>query len=416
MNIHIYRLFFKHINLMTNTTMISAELHPQEEDRLVELLKFEVLDSDDEICFDELTEIASTICGTPISLISLVDSQRQWFKSRVGLDARETPKSLAFCAHAILQQDIFEVPNALADERFADNPLVTESPDIRFYAGQPLITSNGLPIGTLCVIDTQPRSLSDEQKRALEILAKQVINQLELRLHARKMQRMNKQREQFYGVLAHDLKSPFNGVLGLSRLLVDSSDNLEVDKVKLYSKEILNSSLRIYQILDEILQWTEHSALTGKPILSSLAIKECVDNSTELLSESIKAKDININIQVSPSIEAIGNKALFKTTVRNLISNAIKYSPKGGSIFIKASNKEQNMHFTIQDEGEGIPDSLRHQLFKNTVSSHEGTLGEAGHGLGLHLTHELILMQNGRIWIDENYKNGTLIHCVLPII
>tara|TARA_R110001599_G_scaffold301415_1_gene507018 strand:+ start:2033 stop:3223 length:1191 start_codon:yes stop_codon:yes gene_type:complete len=393
--------------------MISAELHPQEEDRLAELLKFEILDSADESCFDELTELASNICGTPISLISLIDSKRQWFKSRVGLEAQETPKDLAFCAHAILQKDIFEVPNALADERFVDNPLVTESPDIRFYAGQPLVTSNGLPIGTLCVIDTQPRSLNDEQKRALEILAKQVISQLELRLHARKMLRMNKEREKFYGILAHDLKSPFNGVIGLSRLLVDNAESFNQDKTKLYSNEILNSSLRIYQILDEILQWTHHSASNGKPPLNTFKIKECVDNSTELLSESIKAKDITIKIEVAESINAIGNKALFETAARNLLSNAIKYSPRGGSILIQASNKEQNMHFSIQDEGEGIPDELRHQLFKKTVTSHEGTLGEVGHGLGLHMTHELILTQNGQIWLDENSQKGTLIHCVL---
>tara|TARA_R110001592_G_scaffold288331_4_gene557378 strand:+ start:40480 stop:41670 length:1191 start_codon:yes stop_codon:yes gene_type:complete len=395
--------------------MISADLHPQEDDRLAELLKFEVLDSQDESCFDELTELASTICGTPISLISLIDSHRQWFKSRVGLDARETPKDLAFCAHAILQKDVFEVPNALADERFADNPLVTESPDIRFYAGQPLVTSSGLPIGTLCVIDTQPKSLNNEQKRALEILAKQVISQLELRLHARKMQRMNKQREKFYGVLAHDLKSPFNGVLGLSRLLVDEADKLNKDQVNLYSKEILNSSLRIYQVLDEILQWTEHCISTGKPILKNFRIKQCIDNSTELLSTSIKAKDLKVNIHVAEDTEAKGNPTLFKTAVRNLLSNAIKYSPKGGNVLIQASNKEQNMHFSIRDEGEGIPNSLQKRLFKESVSSHEGTLGEAGHGLGLHLTHELILMQNGHIWIDEDYKNGSLIHCILPI-
>ncbi len=400
---------------MTYTTMISADLHPQEEDRLAELLKFEVLDTEDERSFDELTELASTICGTPISLISLIDSKRQWFKSRVGLEARETPKDLAFCAHAILQDGIFEVPNALADERFTDNPLVTESPDIRFYAGKPLVTASGLPIGTLCVIDTEPKSLNDEQKRALEILAHQVISQLELRLHARKMQRMNTEREKFYGVLAHDLKSPFNGVLGLSRLLVDSADKSNQNQVNLYAKEILNSSLKIYQIIDEILQWTEHCISTGKPVLKDFSIKECIDNSTELLTESIKAKDLKIVIKLTEGIEAKGNAALFKTAVRNLLSNAIKYSPKAGSIVIQATNKEQNMHFSIQDEGKGIPEELSQQLFKETVASLTGTLGEAGHGLGLHLTHELILMQKGQIWIDEDYKNGTLIHCVLPM-
>lgn len=394
--------------------MISAKPHPLEEDRLAELIKLEVLDTEDENCFDELTELASSICGTPISLISLVDSKRQWFKSRVGLDATETPRELAFCAHAILQEDVFEVPNTLEDERFSDNPLVTNDPDIRFYAGKPLVTSNGLPIGTLCVIDTQPRSLSAEQKRSLDILAKQVISQLELRLHTRKMQRMNKEREQFYGVLAHDLKSPFNGVLGLSRLLVNSANN-NPEQVKLYSNEILNASLRIYQILDEILQWTEHCMTSGKPILKTFSIDECVDNSVALLAESIKAKEIKLEIDIQKNLQALGNAALFKTAVRNLLSNAVKYSPNGGKVVIQASNKEQNMHLSIRDEGKGIPESIRKNLFKKTVISNEGSLGEAGHGLGLHLTNELINMQNGHIWLDEEFNKGTLIHCILPI-
>ena len=395
--------------------MIPAKPHINEEDRLAELLKFEVLDSEDERCFDELTELASTICNTPISLISLIDSHRQWFKSRVGLDATETPKDMAFCAHAILQEEVFEIPNALEDERFADNPLVTGSPDIRFYAGKPLVTSCGLPIGTLCVIDKKPNLLSAEQKKALDILAKQVISQLELRLHTRKMQRMNKEREQFYGVLAHDLKSPFNGVLGLSRILANNIEKLDKDKIQLYSKEILDSSVRIYQILDEILQWTEFCMTTGKPKISKFSIKESIDNSIDLLSESIKAKGLNLDIQLGSSLEAKGNSALFKTVIRNLISNAIKYSPQRGSIYIFAETKEQNMHISIRDEGNGIPQSIRETLFKQSISSTEGTLGEAGHGLGLHLSYDLMLMQGGHIWLDENYHHGTLIHCVLPI-
>ena len=394
--------------------MVPAKLHPREKDRLAELLEFEVLDSEDERCFDELTELASTICDTPISLISLIDSHRQWFKSRVGLDATETPKDMAFCAHAILEEEVFEVPNALEDTRFAENPLVTGSPDIRFYAGQPLITSSGLPIGTLCVIDKKPNSLTDVQKKALDILAKQVISQLELRLQTRKIQRMNKEREQFYGVLAHDLKSPFNGVLGLSRLLVDSSETFDKTKIQLFSKEILNSSLRIYQILDEILQWTDLCMRTGRPKLVPFNIKECIDNSLELLSESIKAKHLTLDIQLDASLAATGNSALFKTTIRNLLSNAIKYSPQHGTIHLIAHNKEHNMHLSIRDEGDGIPNSIRKTLFKHSLASTQGTIGEAGHGLGLHLTYELMLMQNGHIWLDENYHQGTLIHCALP--
>jgi anti-sigma regulatory factor (Ser/Thr protein kinase) len=149
--------------------------------RLKALRQYRILDTDPEQAFDDLTLIASQICGVPIALISLVDEDRQWFKSRVGVEVQQTSRSVSFCAHAIHQQGIFTVPDALNDPRFRDNPLVQGDPHIRFYAGAPITTQDGYALGTLCVIDYVPRKLTDEQKNGLKALERQVAAQLELR-------------------------------------------------------------------------------------------------------------------------------------------------------------------------------------------------------------------------------------------
>jgi PAS domain S-box-containing protein len=162
--------------------MIKPEIATNEAARIAALREYSVLDTLPEKDFDDITLIASQICGTPISLITLVDSGRQWFKSRVGLDTPETPRDLAFCAHAINKpHEMMVIPDSREDERFADNPLVTGAPEVIFYAGVPLINPDGFALGTLCIIDNKPKELNEQQKTALKSLSSYVVNLLELR-------------------------------------------------------------------------------------------------------------------------------------------------------------------------------------------------------------------------------------------
>ena len=158
-----------------------APLPPNEQERLEALRQYHILDTAAEQVFDEITALTAAVCGTPICLLTFVDKNRQWFKSNVGLPAKETSRNVAFCAHAILQHDLFEVPDALADDRFAQNPLVTGEPHIRFYAGMPLVTPDGQPVGTLCVIDQVPRELTGEQMGKIRALAQSAMLLLEMR-------------------------------------------------------------------------------------------------------------------------------------------------------------------------------------------------------------------------------------------
>lgn len=175
---------------------VPAAFPANETERIQKLLSYQVLDTSAEIAYDDITRLAAYICETETSLVSLVDVSRQWFKSRVGLDATETPRDLAFCAHAILRPEVLVVSDARKDERFANNPLVTGEPHIRFYAGAPLITSEGYAIGTLCVIDYVPKQLKPKQIQALEALARQVVSQLEIRLSVQRIEVECDQKEQ----------------------------------------------------------------------------------------------------------------------------------------------------------------------------------------------------------------------------
>ncbi|MEM9101703.1 MAG: GAF domain-containing sensor histidine kinase [Pseudomonadota bacterium] len=391
-----------------------APFAPDESLRLAALLEYEVLDTEDEKALDELTALASAICDTPISLISLVDTNRQWFKSRHGIDATETPREIAFCSHAILQPNVLEVPNALEDERFADNPLVTGAPDIRFYAGAPLTTPSGQNLGTLCVIDSKPKKLTQEQRNALEVLSKQVIGQLELRLKTRRLERINKEREQIMAVLAHDLRSPFYGIVELAKMMAQNTERFDEQKMVSLSSTIYDSSLKVYQVLDELLQWSQKQLGAVHCYVSHLSLARLVVDTQNLVCDMFKQKNIQLINKVDNDIYVQADAVLTKTVLRNLMMNAIKYTPKDGTVWIEAEVSENEVHISVQDTGAGINSAIREKLFTSSVKSEKGTAGEKGSGMGLSLCYEFVDMQNGKIWLDQSITEGTRIVFSLP--
>ena len=159
--------------------MPAAPLPENEAERLAVLRRYDILDTESEQAFDDITKLVAHICGTPMALITIIDVARQWFKAKVGVDVAETSREVAFCSYALLEpNELLIVPNAPADPRFADNPSVIDKPSIRFYAGAPLVTSDGFILGTLCAVDIKPRQITPEQKEALRALARQVVSQL----------------------------------------------------------------------------------------------------------------------------------------------------------------------------------------------------------------------------------------------
>jgi len=227
-------------------------------------LSYDILDTIEEIDYDYITSIAAEICGTPIALISLIDDKRQWFKSHQGLTATETPKDIAFCAHAInTPEKPFIVEDSRKDKRFFDNPLVTGDPHVIFYAGVPLISDEGYPLGTLCVIDNQPKQLTEKQLIALNALSGQVINLLRLRKKNLELKQLlsdleekNKELEHFAYIAAHDLKSPLIGISGLLNLFSKNySGILDQEGIELLDM-ISDSSDRLKRLIDGLLEYS----------------------------------------------------------------------------------------------------------------------------------------------------------------
>src|SRR4051812_40940587 len=194
---------------------MQAALPDNEIDRLAALYSLDILDSRPEQDFDDIVGLASNVCDVPMSLVSLVDADRQWFKARLGTDLVETSRDLSFCAHAILGRDLLVVPDATKDARFADNASVDQDGGIRFYAGAPLVTTDGYALGTLCVMDNTPRKLDNEQLQALRALARQVTSQIELRRHAvalanttARLQELERRKDDLAGLVGGDLRAP----------------------------------------------------------------------------------------------------------------------------------------------------------------------------------------------------------------
>lgn len=232
---------------------MTATIPENEAKRLLALRRYQILDTAAEQAFDEIVKISAHIFKTPIALISLIDEQRQWFKSKVGLDAEQTVREQAFCAHTMLRREVMEVADATKDTRFADNPLVTGNPNIRFYAGAPLVTPDGLGLGSLCVIDRVVRSLDAEEKLVLQSLANMVMTTLELRRVSRELNAETERVKVLTGLLpicAH-CKNIRNEVGGWMRVEKYVQEHTEVnfthtycpDCIKIYFPELTEEEI-----------------------------------------------------------------------------------------------------------------------------------------------------------------------------
>lgn len=395
--------------------MISATIPDNEDERLKALYRYEVLDTAAEKVFDDLTELASEICDTPIALISLVDPDRQWFKSKVGLDAEETSRDIAFCAHAIHQKEIFEVTDTHQDTRFKDNPLVQSDPHIRFYAGTPLRTPDGHAIGTLCAISDKPKELNEHQRKALEILGRQVISQLELRLKIKEVELANQRKTDFLSNLSHELRTPLNAIVGFSQLMLKEQQASLSDKYLSFLKHLDFSGKRLLDLVNTVLDLNKIEA--GKLELDNRAVS--IKPFFESIHGVIRALADEKGVTLTFSISGIQPEFILVDEVRlsqiilNLVANAIKFSPAHQTVTISVVFSQEQFTIAVKDHGEGIAESDIPLLFAKFQQV--GNAKHEGSGLGLMITKSLVELMGGSIKLNSTLGKGTLVKVDIPL-
>lgn len=403
---------------------MKAPLPFNESERLENLLSYDILDTLDEQLWSDIAELAAQICQTPIAAISFVDKDRQWFKAILGLNASETSRDVAFCAHAILQPEPLVVPNTLEDERFADNDLVTGDPHIRFYAGAPIESQEGFKLGTLCVIDREARQLTEDQLQALKILSRQVSSLLLVRASNAQLQASKERAEQqseaksmFLANMSHELRTPLNAIIGYSELLLDLGDELPVESQQDIRK-IHHSGEHLLSLINDILDISKIEAGKMTVYLESFEIEPLLQGISQTLDPLVNKNNNQLKIMFSETFKTqkiSTDQQKLKQIVYNLISNACKFT-ENGTITLSVSETVGQFCLAVSDTGIGMSAEQLKKLFQVFSQADDSTTRKyGGTGLGLALSQKFAEMLGGSIEVSSEEGQGSTFTLRLPI-
>ena len=401
-----------------------APEHPHETQRLESLELLGILDTDPEYAFDSIVRLASSIAGTSIALVSLVDRSRQWFKAKCGIEARETPRDVAFCAHAILNPDEpLIVEDATADPRFRDNPLVTAPPAIRFYAGFPVRDpKNRLPLGTLCVISDEPTKLTQEQKQSLKTLAEQVEIIFSLRLESRKLeksnqelQRANAAKTEFLRAMSHDIRTPLNGLIGSIELLSDS--NLPPEAT-VYLQTLQACSRSLTCLLDDILISARIETGNIEVYERPIDLKQMCRNVVDVLLPEASAKGVELKCVMPDDFPdfVLTDLAHAHRITLNLASNAVKFTEDGEVLVSLELFDDGFFGICVTDTGPGISGKDLKRIFEPfTQLPASRPIDGSGNGLGLNIVRSLAEALGGTTIVESERGQGSCFTVRLPL-
>jgi K+-sensing histidine kinase KdpD len=386
--------------------------------RLNALYDYDILDTITEEEYDNITKIAARICNTEASLITFLDRDRQWFKSHLGIDIQETPRSVSFCNYTIQDPTrVLVVPDMRLDERFSQNPLVVNSPHAVFYAGAPLVTPEGFALGSICVLHGSPKELTTEQTEALRGLAQQVVTRLELQKKIKslktaeqKLQKANKRLMGFADIVSHDMKTPLANILMMTKSFKKRYDAVLDESADGYLNLINDSTNELLLFIDNILH-------RSKKINNE---QEKGADSSDVLARVIAmiAPPEDFKIMTSGKFPMVPvNQIVLQQIFQNLITNAIKYNDKDrGAIHISAETDDMFHHFEFEDNGTGIEECHLSEIFcdRKTLGQTD-RFGNIGTGIGLAAVKNMIDELGGSISVQSQLNVGSVFNVSIPV-
>jgi two-component system, sensor histidine kinase len=390
-----------------NYRMESAPIPENEKHRINRLKLYRILDTPPEEAFDRVTRIVAETIGVPIALISLIDGERQWFKSKYGLETACASRDAGFCSYTILTDRVLEIEDARLDARFCDSPMVVNDPSVRFYAGAPLRAPGGLNIGTLCVLDRKPRKLAEKQRQLLSDLADIVIDELELRAALRRAMsdvaaeiKKRAIENEFISLVTHELRTPLTSIRG-SLGLLDGSAISGIPKQAADMIAIANRNVgTLLRLVNDQLDFQKFEA--GK-----MNIDFDVVDSRKLLRDTCEnmngfAGEKGVRIRVKSEAKAI------------IVGDGARLSQEGGEVVVESNISGENLRLLVTDTGPGIPEAFQDQVFRK-FSQAPGQNNVKGTGLGLAISKAIIEAHRGVIGFDTALGRGTTFHVELPL-
>jgi signal transduction histidine kinase len=398
---------------------MQAPLPDNETDRLAALYSLDILDSPPDQDYDDIVAIASSVCGVPMSLVTLIDNDRQWFKARIGTDLTETSRDLSFCAHTILGGDLLVVPDATKDARFADNPTVQGDGGIRFYAGAPLITTGGYALGTLCVFDQVPRKLDVEQLQALRALARQVTSQLELRRYAfalanttARLQELERRKDDLAGLVGGELRAPLR-LMSTYLEKLGTTGYHDAEMADLVGRATAGHIRGFLDLMQHLTTMAEAGYGSESLHMRQIDLTRITQRAVEAVRPIAASKHIwMLNQAGGPALPIIADPVRLEQVLTHLLFAAVKYTPSGGRVRV---GTEIESGPTVRLDDMDMPDGVRPELFPHLYYGAIANPPDVpGPDRGLAVAKKILDAHHATVALSDRPGDGTSLHVVFP--